>query len=33
MERDDLLDTRSLFPRSRPKDNAVTQRTSGPKRL
>ena len=32
MERDELLDTRSLFRRPRPKDNAVTQRTTGPNR-
>ena len=30
MEHNDILDVRSLFLRPRPKDNAVTQRTTGP---
>lgn len=30
MERNDILDTRSLFRRPRPKDDAVSQRTTGP---
>ena len=32
MERNDILDVRSLFLRPRPEDNAVTQRTTGPNR-